>query len=273
MKNNFLSLIAGLISLTLLSACFLVSCNNKNKSESGQSVETDSGNSETGTYDASDMLNPFETESEGSSGGQALEGGGDSDSESNTFSESDSKNSEGDNNESDQASPSLRFISYGNGTCTVSGIGTYEDVYVIIPERSPEGDIVTSIEDKAFYDNPNIKAVQIPSTVSTIGDRAFAGCSSLVYISVDKNNKMFSDSEGVLYSKDGSRLIAFPAANAAQEIDISIRVKEICNMAFYECDNLQRINYGGTFEDWNKISIGDLNYGLLSAAISCIQSK
>lgn len=273
MKNKFLSLIAGLISLTLLSACFLASCNNKNKGAGGQSTENGSENSETGTYDASDMLNPFETESESSSGGQALESGDESDGESDTSLESDSNVSDGDNSESEQASPSLRFISYGNGTCTVSGIGSYEDVYVIIPERSPEGDIVTSIEDKAFYDNPDIKAVQIPSTVSTIGDRAFAGCSSLVYISVDKNNKTFSDSDGVLYSKDGSKLIAFPAANAAQEIDISVRVKEICNMAFYECDNLQRINYGGTFEDWNKIIIGDLNYGLLSAAISCIQSK
>ena len=163
---------------------------------------------------------------------------------------------------------SLKYFSYDNGTCAVSGIGDCTDVYVIIPERSPSGDIVIAIDDKAFFNNTNIKAVQIPSTVMTIGEQAFAGCSSLVYISVSENNKAFSELSGVLYSKDKTKLILFPTANPSTEITISVKVTEICDMAFFSSPALKQIKYGGTVQDWSKIKLGEKNYGLYSASVT-----
>lgn len=163
---------------------------------------------------------------------------------------------------------SLRYLSYGNGTCTVSGIGSCTDMCVVIPERSPAGDIVTSIDEKAFFENKEIKAVQIPSTVTSIGRMAFGGCTSLVYISVDRDNKAFTDVNGVLYSKDKTTLILFPSANQAPDISISVSVEEICDMAFYNCPSLKSIKYGGTLNDWSEMKIGENNYGLYSASIS-----
>ena len=164
--------------------------------------------------------------------------------------------------------PSLEYISYGNGTCSVKGIGDLKDVYVIIPERSPDGDVVCAIEDKAFFENPSIIAVQIPSTVMDIGSMAFGGCSSLVYISVDSRNKVYTDINGILFSKDKSRLLVFPSANQTTEITISLNVTEIADMAFFSTPHLKYIKYGGTLSDWNKIKIGDKNYGIYSASIS-----
>lgn len=163
----------------------------------------------------------------------------------------------------------LKFTSFGNGTCAVSGIGSCDDLCVVIPERSPDGDVVTSIEDMAFYGNDEIKTVQIPSTVSRIGSRVFGGCTSLVYISVDAKNKSFCDIDGVLYSADMTVLIHYPASNAASSIDISYKVKRIEDMAFYDCTSLVNICYEGTLSDWGKIDIGELNYGLFTASISC----
>lgn len=163
---------------------------------------------------------------------------------------------------------SLKYYSYGNGTCAVCGIGDYKDLYVIIPERSPSGEIVIAIDDKAFYDNTKIKAIQIPSTVMSIGEQAFVGCSSLVYISVSETNMAFSESGGVLYSKDKTKLIFFPSANPATEITISVNVTEICDMAFSSSPGLKLIRYGGTLQDWSKIKIGDKNYGLYSASMT-----
>ena len=163
---------------------------------------------------------------------------------------------------------SLKYISNGNGTCSVAGIGNYTDAYVIIPEKSPAGDVVTSIDDKAFFENSKIKAIQIPSTVMSIGDMAFGGCSALVYISVDQNNKVYTDLGGVLYSKDKARLICFPSASGAAEIFISVNVTEISAMAFYSTPSLKSIKYGGTLTDWNKIKIGDKNYGIYAASLS-----
>ena len=164
---------------------------------------------------------------------------------------------------------SLKFTSYGDGTCSVSGIGTIADMCVVIPTRSPAGDVVTAIDDMAFYGNKQIKAVQIPSTISSVGQRAFGACSSLVYISVDTNNKVFCDVDGVLYSKDMSTLMHYPAASGASSLELSVKVKKISDMAFYNCDTLTAIYYGGTLEDWGKIDIGEMNYGLFTASISC----
>lgn len=168
---------------------------------------------------------------------------------------------------------SLRYSSYGNGTCAVSGIGSCTDLFIVIPERSPSGDIVTSIEEKAFYGNKNIKAVEIPSTVTSIGDMAFGGCSSLVYLSVDKSNHMFTDIGGILYTKDGSSLLAYPSSCGATELSISSNVKRIASMAFFDCDSLKVIKYSGSLTDWGKIDIGDMNYGLFTASVSCTSGK
>ena len=163
---------------------------------------------------------------------------------------------------------SLRFTSYGNGTCAVSGIGSCTDSCIVIPNKSPDGDIVTTIEEKAFYGNGDIKVVEIPSTVSGIGKMAFAECSSLVYISVDKSNQSFTDVGGVLYSADLTRIISYPAASGATGISIPKTVKLIEPMAFYGCDTLKTVFYEGSLHDWGRIDIGDMNYGLFTAALS-----
>ncbi len=167
----------------------------------------------------------------------------------------------------------LRFISYGNGTCGVSGIGSCTDLFVVIPRRSPEGEVVTAIEEKAFYGNRDIKAVEIPSTVSSIGPLAFGDCPSLVYISVDKSNKSFTDIGGVLYTADQSSLLLFPAASGKSTVEISESVTAIADMAFYGCAGLEVILYGGTLADWGQIRIGHSNNGLYTASVSCTAEK
>ncbi len=167
-----------------------------------------------------------------------------------------------------ETEPSLKYFSYGNGTCAVAGIGDIKDAYVLIPEKSPSGDIVTSIDSKAFYDNTSIIAVHVPSTVMSIGEKAFGGCSALVYISVDDANKSFTAVNGILYSKDKTKLILFPSANTSSELTISINVTEICDMAFFSTPNLKQIKYGGTVKDWANIKVGDQNYGLYSASMT-----
>ena len=185
-----------------------------------------------------------------------------------TESESEEISTEEESESQTEVKPSLQYTSYGNGTCAVSGIGEYSDVYVIIPERSPAGDIVCAIEEKAFFENSTIKAIQIPSTVMSIGKMAFGSCSSLIYISVDSNNKMFVDENGILYSKDKSKLYAFPSANQAAEISIPLELTEIADMAFFSTPSLKEIKYAGSLESWLNIKVGDKNYGLYSASVS-----
>ena len=166
----------------------------------------------------------------------------------------------------------LAFESNGNGTCTLVGIGTVTDTCIVIPEKSSDGDVVTAIADNAFYGNTKINTVQISSTVTYIGSKAFGGCTSLVYISVNSQNNSFKDVDGILYSKSGDTLIHYPAKKGNETLTISKSITKICDMAFYNCTSLRKITFGGSMAEWSKILIGDMNYGLYSASVVCSDS-
>ena len=51
------------------------------------------------------------------------------------------------------------------------------------------------------------------------------------------------------------------------------RLGKICDMAFYNCDSLRKISFGGSMSEWSKILIGDMNYGLYSASVVCSDSS
>ena len=96
---------------------------------------------------------------------------------------------------------------------------------------------------------------------------AFSGCPSLLYITVDKNNTMFTDVSGVLYTKDLTALLCYPSGSGVSTVNIPLSVKKISPMAFYDCVNLKTVNYDGSAEHWSHIIIGELNYGLYTASV------
>ena len=166
----------------------------------------------------------------------------------------------------------LAFESNGNGTCTLVGLGNITDTCIVIPEKSSDGDVVTSIAENAFYGNTKINTIQIPSTVTSIGEKAFGGCTSIVYISVNSDNTSFKDVEGVLYTKNGDTIIHYPAQKGNESLSIPKSVIKICDMAFYNCASLRKISFGGSMADWSRILIGEMNYGLYSASVICSDS-
>ena len=54
-------------------------------------------------------------------------------------------------------STGLTFTSNGNGTCTLTGLGSCRDICVVIPATSPSGDKVTAIGSQAFYNSTDFK--------------------------------------------------------------------------------------------------------------------
>ena len=87
-------------------------------------------------------------------------------------------------------SEGLVFISNGNGTCYVGGIGTCTDIYVIIPAVSPEGDCVIGIGEGAFAGVSFVVNVKLPASIETVGDRAFENCISLSAVTLPERINM-----------------------------------------------------------------------------------
>ena len=157
--------------------------------------------------------------------------------------------------------------SLGNGTCCVVGPGGIKTACVVIPSLSPEGERVVRIAPKAFFGCSGIAIVQIPETVREIGALAFADCKNLVYLSVDEQNPVYCDADGVLYTADQRVLVQYPPRRIGDPLVIPASVTAIQEMAFYQCKNLKSIVYEGSGEDWERIDIGSRNYALVAQPI------
>ena len=88
---------------------------------------------------------------------------------------------------------------------------------------------LTYIGERAFEGrNIALTTFNIPSGVSYIGDGVFADCQALSFISVDAGNEYFkNDAYGVLYTKDGTKLLAYPGGRVDQEYTIPSTVTTI----------------------------------------------
>ena len=98
---------------------------------------------------------------------------------------------------------------------------------------------VTEIGSMAFWNCINLKTITIPKGVTKIGEEAFRACSFLEQINVDKNNKAFSSSNGILYNKNKTEVIKCP--QAMKEIKIAKSVTKIGVSAFENCRYLKSI--------------------------------
>ena len=149
---------------------------------------------------------------------------------------------------------------------------------------------VTTIGEYVFDWCSSLTSVTIPNSVTTIGESAFSGCSSLTNINVASGNLNYSSKDGVLFDKNKSNLIRYPAGNQKTEytipnsvttigdwafsdcsglisVTIPNSVTTIGEGAFYCCSGLNDVYYSGSEEQWEKISVASDNYYLLYAEI------
>ena len=102
---------------------------------------------------------------------------------------------------------------------------------------------VTTISDFAFYKSQNLVSVTIPTSVTSIGYRAFSECLKLGSINVNSGNPNYSnnDSDGVLYNNGVTTLIQYPIGNPATDFTIPDNVNTISDFAFYKSQNLRSV--------------------------------
>ncbi len=169
---------------------------------------------------------------------------------------------------SPESSSSLNFQSLGNNTCTVAGIGNFTGKELKIPSKSPDGDEVVSISANAFSNCENLESVNIPETVTSIGNNAFYACPSLVWIEVDMDNKNYSSINGVLFSKNKDTLIKYPSNKSSEKYYLNPNVKSIESNAFEGVTNLSEILYSKNSENFESITVGNGNESLLDVSVN-----
>ena len=96
-------------------------------------------------------------------------------------------------------------------------------------------DSVKAIYSWAFQNCTSLEKVTIGAGVEEISANAFWGCSTLRTFDVSSQNPVFSsDSAGVIYSKDQTQLVRFPAGFEGH-YSVLDGTQMICREAGYEC--------------------------------------
>lgn len=162
--------------------------------------------------------------------------------------------------------------------------GKNKDVYEI-----PES--VTEIESRAFGFNQNVRVISIHAGVTKISDDLAEYSERLEAIMVDVDNGAFCSVDGVLFSKDMTRLLEYPPAKADKDYTVPdgiLQIHEISNnnltalvvpdgvsdIGSIKCTNLAKVTlpkslekypciyvsvknteivYGGTVAEWNDL--------------------
>lgn len=103
---------------------------------------------------------------------------------------------------------------------------------------------VASIGQYAFSYCSKLTTVIIPSSVNAIGISAFRVCIKLTSINVENLNSSYSSLDGVLYDKNQTALIQFPAGKAANQFVVPSSVTTIGSFGFDSCAGLTNVLIG-----------------------------
>lgn len=126
---------------------------------------------------------------------------------------------------------------------------------------------VTTIEGHAFSGCERLSSLRIPSSVALIGGGAFSRCGALKSFVVDAGNPLYCMKDGMLLTKDGKSLLAYPIQNKTSvaipegvecirghafayskslvSVIIPSSVTQIGQMAFWNCKSLKTMKFFG----------------------------
>ena len=124
---------------------------------------------------------------------------------------------------------SLKSIKIPNSATSISSCAFYgctSLTSITIP------DSVTSIENDAFTNCTSLTSITIPNSVTYISGGDFSGCASLTAINVTTGNQSYASVNGVLYSKDKTKLIYYPEGKKDKNYKIPDGVMSIDSKAF-----------------------------------------
>ena len=139
---------------------------------------------------------------------------------------------------------SLKDVDLGKG---VEYIGGEAFFYCISLEELEIPDSVQWIHEWAFNNCHSLKKVIIGSRAN-MNVSPFQSCISLESIEVAESNEDLRSIDGVLFSKDGKKLISYPAGKINESYTVPDGTNTVGEFAFYECQHLMSLTLSDSVE-------------------------
>lgn len=113
-------------------------------------------------------------------------------------------------------------------------------------------DSLVFIDHNAFMNCNSLRTVRLSKNVRLVGCASFRSCANLTSFTVDPKSQYYTAIDGVLYSKDGTRIVAYPAGKTEASYVIPQNVDQIDSLAFESSkltsisipDSVTTINWG-----------------------------
>lgn len=116
----------------------------------------------------------------------------------------------------------------------------------LISVTIPDG--TDAINTRAFINNIYLEEVYIPSSVTSIGEDAFYGCTSLKGFYLPNGNDNYKQSGGVLFSAGGEDLVQYTLGSEATNYTVPAGVLYIDSGAF-ACSKLKKVTISEGVEE------------------------
>lgn len=103
-------------------------------------------------------------------------------------------------------------------------------------------DTVKTIKEYALEVTRTLEKIVIPKSVSLIEEGAIYWNYALNRIDVDEANTAYKSEDGVLYTRDGKKLVCYPIASERNEYTVPEGTEEIFKYSFSQAMNLEKIH-------------------------------
>ena len=164
----------------------------------------------------------------------------------------------------------LESVEIPSSVISIGG-GAFADCYALSTVVFANGSILSTIGGEAFARTVSLKAitlpenlravgefaflksglteVTLPAAVTDLGAGAFADCDSLTAVYAASGNTVYRDTDGVLFTKDGKTLVAYPAGNPRTAYTVGNGVTGVGKAAFYGSDNFTSVQLPASLTD------------------------
>ena len=104
------------------------------------------------------------------------------------------------------------------------------------------------ISHEAFANLSNLEKLTLPKSVKKLGSNLFKNTTSLKHVDVEEGNESFASIDGVLFSKDKTKLIYYPSKKNDESYKTPKETKELTSYSFDKNSYLKRLELNDGLE-------------------------